>query len=247
MLCLSVDCVATMSTHPTHTHRATVTALLIDLDDTLLDDRHAMAAAVVQLRERLGLAPGAAGDAICQRWDAIGRSLWARCAAGEISFIEQRRERLRQTFAIALPDEEAYAVFAQYLAFYEHHWRLLPGAAAFLAATAHLRRAIVSNGHRPQVHNKLQKMGLASQFQAIVTPDDCGAKKPDPRIFLHALEYLGVPPRHAMMVGDNAASDIAPAAALGMQVFHVRADTKGASIASAVHAVQGLAPHPAVD
>ena len=120
-----------------------IAALLIDLDDTLLDDRQAMAAAVLQLRERLGLSYAADSDAIAARWDAIGRSLWARCAAGEISFAEQRRARLRETFGIALSDQEADAVFGEYLGFYELHWQLLPGATAFLDATAHLPRAIV--------------------------------------------------------------------------------------------------------
>ncbi|MES2952787.1 MAG: HAD family hydrolase [Pseudomonadota bacterium] len=211
-----------------------IAALLIDLDDTLLDDRQAMAAAVLQLRERLGLSPSKDSDAISKRWDDIGRALWARCAAGEISFVEQRRARLRDTFCIALSDQEADAMFGEYLGFYELHWQLLPGAIEFLAATAHLPRAIVTNGHRAQVDKKLHKLGLATQFKAVVTPDDCGAKKPDPRLLLYALERLGVQAQHTLMVGDNLASDIAPASALGMQVFHVDARVQGQSIGDCV-------------
>lgn len=211
-----------------------VRALLLDLDDTLIDDRRAMAAAVLQLRAHMGLAPSEENDGVATRWDAIGRSLWARCAAGEISFAEQRRVRLRETFGIALSDPQADALFHEYLRFYALHWGLLPGATEFLAATAHLPRALVTNGHRAQVHKKLQALELAHHFQLVVTPDDCEAKKPDPRIFLHALELLGVPPQHAMMVGDNAVSDIAPAAALGMQVFHVDHRVHGQSIADCI-------------
>jgi putative hydrolase of the HAD superfamily len=215
-----------------------IRALLLDLDDTLIDDRQAMAAAVLQLRAHMGMAPSQDNDAIATRWDAIGRSLWARCAAGEISFTEQRRVRLRETFGITLADQEADALFEEYLCFYAQHWDLLPGATAFLAATAHLPRALVTNGHRTQVHKKLQALGLAHHFQVVVTPDDCGAKKPDPRIFLYALEHLGVAPQHAMMVGDNPVSDIAPAAALGMHVFHINHNVHGQSIADCIrHAV----------
>ncbi len=215
-----------------------VRALLLDLDDTLIDDRKAMAAAVLQLRAHMGLAPSEDNDSVATRWDAIGRSLWAQCAAGEISFAEQRRVRLRETFGIALADREADALFDEYLRFYALHWELLPGATEFLAATAHLPRVLVTNGHRAQVNKKLQALGLAGHFQFVVTPDDCGAKKPDPRIFLHALALLGVAPQHAMMLGDNAVSDIAPAAALGMQVFHVDHRVQGQSIADGIrHAV----------
>lgn len=220
-------------TDPPHAVRA----LLLDLDDTLIDDRKAMAAAVLQLRAQLGLAPSEDNDGVAARWDSIGRALWVRCAAGEISFAEQRRVRLRETFGIALSDPQADALFDEYLRFYALHWELLPGATEFLAATAHLPRALVTNGHRAQVHKKLQALGLAHHFQIVVTPDDCGAKKPDPRIFLHALEHLSVQPQHTLMVGDNAASDIAPAVALGMQVFHVDHRVHGRSIADCIRHV----------
>ena len=227
-----------MSTPHHPTSSPPVRALLLDLDDTLIDDRSAMAAAIVQLRAHMGLAPSQDNDAIAARWDAVGRSLWAQCAAGEISFAEQRRVRLRETFGIALADRQADALFEEYLRFYALHWGLLPGAAEFLAATAHLPRALVTNGHRAQVHKKLQALGLAHHFKVVVTPDDCGAKKPDPHIFLHALEHLGVQPQNALMVGDNAISDIAPALALGMQVFHVDHIVLGQSIADCIsHAV----------
>jgi len=220
-----------------------VIALLVDLDDTLMDDRQAMARAVLQLRAKRELvARGAAGDGeLAARWDELGRRLWAQCAAGEIGFVEQRRMRLRETFCLALSDGDADLLFGDYLAFYEQHWALLPGAEEFLASTEHLPRAIITNGQRAQVQKKLGKLGLESRFQAIVTPQDCGAKKPDPKIFLYALERLGVSPQSALMVGDNLASDIDPALALGMKVFHVRPGEEGRSIA---HAARAAFPDP---
>lgn len=151
--------------------------------------------------------------------------------------MEQRRVRLRETFGITLEDQQADTLFEEYLRFYAQHWELLPGAIEFLAATAYLPRALVTNGHRAQVHKKLQTLGLAHHFKVVVTPNDCGAKKPDPRIFLHALEHLGLQPHNTLMVGDNAVSDIAPALALGMQIFHVDHSIQGQSIADCTHYV----------
>jgi putative hydrolase of the HAD superfamily len=212
------------------------TVLLIDLDDTLLDDRRAMAAAVLQLRERHRLVPNELDEAVASRWDATGRVLWARCAAGEITFDEQRRLRLRETFDLSAHEDQADAMFQEYLAFYEQHWALLPGARDFLASTAHLPRALVTNGRRQQVRRKLAMMALVAQFQAVVTPEDCGFRKPDPRMFLYALERIGAVPQDALMIGDNLASDIAPALALGMKAFHVCPVTEGRSIAHAARA-----------
>ncbi|MGW3160506.1 HAD family hydrolase [Streptomyces sp. NPDC001089] len=44
-----------------------------------------------------------------------------------------------------------------------------------------------------------------------------GTAKPDPQIFLSACEHMGIPPRDALMVGDDEQSD-GGAAALGIQV-----------------------------
>ncbi len=74
------------------------------------------------------------------------------------------------------------------------------------------------------------------KVQGLVTPDDCGARKPDPMIFLHALALLGVDPSQALMVGDNIDFDIKPALALGMKAFHVSALVAGQTIRDASRA-----------
>jgi putative hydrolase of the HAD superfamily len=208
-------------------------ALLIDLDDTLMDDRGAMAAAVLRFRTKHALLPHLQDGVVAARWDAAGRSLWRRLALGEVTFVEQRRLRLRDVFSLTLSDDEADALFADYLTFYEQSWALLPDTDQFLAATAHLSRAIVTNGSRLQAGKKLDTLGLMAHFAAVVTPDDCGARKPDPAMFLHALQLLGVEPAQAMMVGDNMETDIAPALALGMHAFHFNPLAMGCSIRDA--------------
>jgi putative hydrolase of the HAD superfamily len=213
------------------------TALLIDLDDTLIDDRGAMAAAVLRFRSKHALLPHEEDGVVAARWDEAGRSLWRRLDLGEVSFLEQRRLRLRDAFSLSLSDGEADALFADYLTFYEQSWVLLPGAREFLMATSHLSRAIVTNGHRPQAQKKLDRLGLADHFAALVTPDDCGARKPNPQIFVHALQLLGVQARDAMMVGDNLETDITPALALGMKAFQVNPLVAGGSIRHAAGAV----------
>jgi putative hydrolase of the HAD superfamily len=205
-------------------------ALLVDLDDTLLDDRGAMAAAVLRLRNQKRLAPETEDNALVQLWDSVGRDLWKAMGLGQISFLEQRRLRLRMVFHLELADEEADALFADYLVHYEDSWSLLPGATDFLNATAHLPRAIVTNGNKPQALRKITKLGLSHQFQAVVTPEDCGARKPDPRIFMHALSLLRVSPTEAVMIGDNMEADLVPAKALGMRTFHVSHLEVGQSI-----------------
>jgi putative hydrolase of the HAD superfamily len=52
---------------------------------------------------------------------------------------------------------------------------------------------------------------------AVVDSERVGILKPDPRIFMMALDGLGVKPTDAVFVGDSAARDMAGARALGMR------------------------------
>ena len=199
-----------------------ISALLIDLDDTLIDDRGAMADAVVLFRNEHKFCPDEDDHSIS--------------TLGEVGFEEQRRMRLRTTFGLQLSDCEADSLFASYLAFYESSWRWMPGTEVFLSKTAHLPRAIVTNGKGAQARRKLERLNLSVHFQFVVTPDDCGVRKPDVQIFSHALSLLGVAPKDAMMIGDTEEADIAPAVALGMKVFHINPQIKGRSIEHAASA-----------
>lgn len=214
-----------------------ITALLLDLDDTLIDDRGAMADAVVLFRSQHKLCPDEDDRSISTRWDEIGRALWRQVARGEVGLEEQRRIRLRKTFGLDFSDREADSLFTSYLAIYESCWRLMPGTDAFLSKTGHLPRAIVTNGNGMQARRKLERLNLSRNFQFVVTPDDCGARKPDAEIFKQALRLFGVTPAHVLMVGDSEEADIAPALALGMKAFHVNPQIAGRSIEHAASAV----------
>jgi putative hydrolase of the HAD superfamily len=73
----------------------------------------------------------------------------------------------------------------------------------------------------------VEAFGLAEQFDVIVFSEEVGFRKPQPEIFLHALERLGVEPENAMFVGDRLDSDVQGAARVGMatvQALWFRAD-----------------------
>jgi HAD superfamily hydrolase (TIGR01549 family) len=64
----------------------------------------------------------------------------------------------------------------------------------------------------------LQKMGLLKYFDPakLAVSADLGIRKPHPRIYVHALERMGVMPEEAAMVGDSLKADIAGAKNLHM-------------------------------
>ena len=64
----------------------------------------------------------------------------------------------------------------------------------------------------------LQELGLMRYFAVVADSGRVGVTKPDPRLFQHALSWPGLrgPAAPEWMVGDSFASDIRPAAALGL-------------------------------
>lgn len=79
---------------------------------------------------------------------------------------------------------------------------------------------IVSNriwGGQP-FQEDLQTLGLHNYFdlRTIAVSGDLGVRKPNPAIFLHALDALNVSPGEAAMVGDALSTDIVGAQRLGI-------------------------------
>ena len=80
---------------------------------------------------------------------------------------------------------------------------------------AGLRLGVVSNSDG-RVEQALEAAGLRQYFDAVVDSALVGVEKPDPRIFLAALDALGVAPAEALYVGDLYEVDIVGARAAGM-------------------------------
>jgi putative hydrolase of the HAD superfamily len=71
------------------------------------------------------------------------------------------------------------------------------------------RLLLLTNGSPDLQQTKLEITSeLVSYFEHIVISGDFGKGKPDPAIFIHALEQLGVENEEALMVGDNIMTDI---------------------------------------
>jgi putative hydrolase of the HAD superfamily len=62
----------------------------------------------------------------------------------------------------------------------------------------------------------VEASGLAGLLDVQVWSEEVGARKPDPEIFLRALEQLGVDPLDAMFVGDRLETDVRGAAGVGL-------------------------------
>jgi putative hydrolase of the HAD superfamily len=83
------------------------------------------------------------------------------------------------------------------------------------------RLGIVSNFYG-NLSAVLKGAELAEFLAVVVDSNRVGIQKPDPRIFLAALDHLGLPPRDAIFVGDSYERDIVPSGLLGMKTIWLR-------------------------
>jgi len=91
-----------------------------------------------------------------------------------------------------------------------------PDAAATLRQLrTRFKLGLVTNGAPRIQRDKVEGAGLSGYFDSIVASGDVGVGKPDPAIFRHALELLGVRPQEAAMIGDTVERDIAGVVAKG--------------------------------
>ncbi|KUG19883.1 hydrolase, had superfamily [hydrocarbon metagenome] len=93
-----------------------------------------------------------------------------------------------------------------------------PGVAETLSCLkdAGIGLAVTTDAELRQADKRLNKTGLITFFDCVVTPDVSGRRKPEPDSLLYALNRLQVSPKEAMMVGDSPVRDIAPGKRLGM-------------------------------
>ena len=70
-----------------------------------------------------------------------------------------------------------------------------------------------------EVEQLFPETALAGLFDAEVFSNAVGLSKPDPRIYLHCCELLGVEPSEAVFVGDGANDELAGARRVGMDAI----------------------------
>ncbi|HEY2549355.1 MAG TPA: HAD family phosphatase [Streptosporangiaceae bacterium] len=124
----------------------------------------------------------------------------------------------------------------------------LPPASAFPGAVALLRRVkqrgerlgLVTSGRRRYAVPRLEQLGLADAFGAIVTADDVSAGKPDPEGCLLASRELGVAPACCVVFEDSPAG-VAAAKSAGMHCVAVTTTHEAAQLGAADRVVADLA------
>lgn len=206
------SCVSRGGEHATI--RVMLRAVLFDLDDTLVDQQSAAAAAVLVWAAEHGITD----DDVSRRWSEISEVHYARYQRRQLSFAQQRRERVRAFLGVDADDKHADELFAGYLQRYEDGWTLFGDAVPALrrARAAGMTVAVFTNGDEEHQRFKLEKFGIIDEVDAVIASSSLSAGKPDRRAFEAALTHVHANPDEALMVGNSLHKDVLGALDAGL-------------------------------
>jgi putative hydrolase of the HAD superfamily len=195
----------------------TIKGILFDLDGTLLDHRGAADAAIIAWAA--ALAPGHPRLAqVAPLWAALEIPHLAAWQAGECSWEEQRRRRVRALcaeLAVAAP-ADLDAAFADYAGRYRRGWAAFPDVAGVVAALEGFVLGVLTNGSQGPQEAKVRAIGL--ELSPVLTGEVLGGHfKPSPACYTGAAAALGLAPEEVLLVGDDVAKDVTGPAAVGMR------------------------------
>ncbi len=190
-----------------------LSAVLFDLDGTLLDTVADIALALNRVMIEYGAKPLEENEV--RRM--IGRGspiLIERAAAASGRALDEA------THAAMI--ERFFHHYGALQEFGEYAAQPYPGAAEALRAlhAAGLRTGIVTNKQQRFATGLLKRLGLSGDVDLVVGGDTCERRKPDPQPLLFACESLRVPPSATLMVGDSS-TDVQAARAAGLPVVCV--------------------------
>lgn len=197
--------------------------LLCDLDDTLFDHSGATRDALAVVRDTTPAFQSWSLAVFDQHHRVVLEALHLEVLAGRWTVEEARVERFRQLLRTAGVEESRGDVLDGvswgYRRAYEAAWRMIPGAVDLLAAAkaAGWRVAIVTNNVVREQRLKVERGGLTPFVDALVTSEEFGASKPDPRIIHHAIERVGGSAEQSVVFGDSLMTDMAGARAAGVR------------------------------
>jgi putative hydrolase of the HAD superfamily len=202
----------------------TLQAILLDLDDTILDNRSSVfgawdvvSAAIVDRVSDLDI------EAVRRQIASSTRWYWSdpqRRLRGRVDLPLARHAILTHALeTLGCPDPDlARRTERLYTQVREETLKPIPDA---IEALHRLRASVprlglVTNGAAEVQRAKLERFDLARHFDAIVIEGEFGAGKPEARVFQHALALLGAGAAQSLMAGDDFEADVLGALQAGL-------------------------------
>ena len=137
-----------------------------------------------------------------------GLGIEAEPGLNEIMFrmsLDEGAAYLRSAYDLAMTDQEIKeGVLGVIRDFYFYQAQLKPGAGEFLAQmkAREIPMYIATSSNREHIRAAFERLGVYNYFDGLITCEEAGAGKSDPRIFLLAADRMGLEPADIFVFED---------------------------------------------
>ena len=196
-----------------------IKAVLLDVDDTLLDHNTAIRNAASSLFDKVITDKEHERQIFIERWISLNREWYQKFYAKQVTFQESGRGKLREAFSIydyQFSDEEADSLLSDYWEEYVEMCQLFNDVNDCFKQLQQYKIGIVTDGQENQQVAKIKHCNIYDAMDVVVTAETAGFAKPAFQIFAYACAKLGVSEKECVYIGDNLELDAIAANNAGM-------------------------------
>ena len=198
-----------------------ISDVFFDLDHTLWDFEKNSALAIETIFKKHAIDVDL--QLFLNHYVPINIKYWELYRVDEITQYELRLGRLKDTFILLnyeIDDEKILFLSEEYIEYLPKFNHLFDGAIAILDyLKSKYNLHIITNGFQEIQENKLRNSNIGHYFKTITNSETACVKKPNPKIFEHAVAFANTKKEHSIMIGDCIEADVNGALNFGMDAI----------------------------
>ncbi|MEJ6792915.1 MAG: YjjG family noncanonical pyrimidine nucleotidase [Lacinutrix sp.] len=201
--------------------KSKITDVFFDLDHTLwdFDKNSALTFDIIFKKNNIVLDT----ERFSKIYQPINLKYWKLYRDEKVSKSNLRYGRLKEAFDALNMVVEDHVInqlaidYIDYLTTYNHVFDGTIEILDYLKPKYKLH--IITNGFKEVQQTKLDKSNIAHYFETVTSSEAVGVKKPNPKVFNHALSLANIRKENAIMIGDNYEADILGALNIGLDAI----------------------------
>jgi putative hydrolase of the HAD superfamily len=202
-----------------------ITDIFFDLDHTLWDfDKNSELAFDKIFKEKH---PSIDTKSFVEIYAPINQACWKLYQVDKLTHDELRYKRLRDSFDslnYSISDDEIDQMAIDYITYLPENNILFEGAKEVLDyLNPKYKLHIITNGFAEVQYKKLHNSGISNYFITVTNSEMAGVKKPNPKIFEHAIAQAKTTKDKSIMIGDCIDADVKGALLFGMDAIFFNA------------------------
>ena len=191
-------------------YKELVTDVFFDLDHTLWDFEKNSDLAFQKIFKKQKIELNL--NNFLEVYKPLNLQYWKLYREEKVTKSELRYQRLKKTFDAvnySISDILIDEIADQYIEFLPHFNYLFDGTFEILDYLKEKYSLhIITNGFEEIQTKKMESSKILHYFNAIITSESVGVKKPNPKVFYHALKVAGAKQENSIMIGDSIEADV---------------------------------------